>query len=78
MVLPGPVARAFAAASAPLARALRFTPLLAPGQLSFVMWDVRVDAGKAQRELGFVPTPVAEGVARTVAFLRAEGLAPRD
>ncbi len=78
MVLPGPVARAFAAASAPLARAFGFAPLLAPGQLSFVMWDVRVDASKAQRELGFVPTPVAEGVARTVAFLRAEGLAPRD
>ena len=77
-VLPGPVARAFAAASAPLARAFRFTPLLAPGQLSFVMWDVRVDASKAQRELGFVPTSLSEGVARTVSFLRAEGLAPHD
>jgi len=77
-VLPGLLARALAAGGAPLARTFHFTPLLAPGQLSFVMWDVRIDAGKAQRELGFTPTPLAEGVTETVAFLRAEGLVPRD
>lgn len=63
--------------SAPLARTFGFTPLIAPGQLSFLMWDVRVDASKAQRELGFRPTPLAEGIARTVAFLREQGLVPR-
>lgn len=78
LVLPAPLAKALAAASAPLARALRFTPLLAEGQLSFVLWDVRIDATRAQRELGFVPTPLAEGVARTVASLREQGLVPRD
>jgi len=66
--------RAIAAVSAPLARVFGFTPLVAPGQLTFLLWDARVDASRAQRELGFRPTPVAEGVARTVAFLRAEHL----
>lgn len=46
-------------------------PLLAPGQLHWVLNDTRVDASRAKRELGFVPTPVAEGVRRTVESLRA-------
>ena len=67
---------ALANASAPLARLFGFTPLVAPGQLSFLLWNARVDASKARRELGFVPTPLPEGVKRTVAFLRAEKLIP--
>lgn len=59
--------RGLAAASAPLARRFGFQPLVAPGELSFLLWDVRVDAAKAQRDLGFVPTPAAVGVQRTVA-----------
>jgi len=38
---------------------------------SYVFNDWRVTTAKAQRELGFVPTPFAEGVARTVAWYRA-------
>jgi dihydroflavonol-4-reductase len=67
-----------ARASAPLARRFRFTPLIAPGQLSFLRWDVRVDASKAERELGFQATPFEEGAARTIAFLRDEGLVPPE
>lgn len=74
--VPAPVLKLVAAASAPLARAFGFTPLIAPGQLSFLLWDARVDASKAQRELGFRPTPLEEGVARTVAFLREQKLVP--
>jgi dihydroflavonol-4-reductase len=69
--------KAAAAAMAPLARRLHFTPLIAPGQLSFLLWSVRVDASKAQRELGFQPTPLSQGVAKTLEALRAEGLIPR-
>ncbi|MBS2014820.1 MAG: SDR family NAD(P)-dependent oxidoreductase [Deltaproteobacteria bacterium] len=68
--------RALAAASAPLARTFAFTPLVAPGQLSFLTWDAHVDATKAKRELGYTPKPVAEGVRSTIAFLRDEGLVP--
>lgn len=74
--VPAPLLKLVAAASAPLARAFGFTPLIAPGQLSFVLWDVRVDSTKAQRELGFRPTSLEEGVARTVAFLREQKLVP--
>lgn len=71
---PAVVMKLLASVSAPLARMFGFTPLIAPGQLSFVLWDVRVDASKARRELGFTPTPLAEGVEKTVAFLREQGL----
>jgi dihydroflavonol-4-reductase len=76
-VAPAPVLKVLAAGLAPLARVFGFTPLIAPGQLSFLLWNARVDASKAQRELGFRPTPLAEGVARTVAFLRQEKLVPQ-
>jgi nucleoside-diphosphate-sugar epimerase len=71
---PAIAMRALAGLSAPLARTFGFTPLVAPGQVSFLTWDARVDASKAKRELGFVPTPAAEGVRKTIEFLRAEGL----
>ncbi|MEZ4398538.1 MAG: NAD-dependent epimerase/dehydratase family protein [Kofleriaceae bacterium] len=73
---PAWLLRAVATVSAPLARLLRFTPLIAPGQLTFLMWQARVDSAKAERELGFAPTPLADGVARTIAALRAAGLVP--
>jgi dihydroflavonol-4-reductase len=56
---------------APLARTFGFRPLVSPGELAFVLWQVRIDASKAIRELGFVPTPLAEGVRRTVEWLRS-------
>jgi dihydroflavonol-4-reductase len=67
---------AVAHASAPPARLFGFTPLIAPGQLSFLLWDVRCDTTKAEAELGFVPTPLEDGVARTVAWLREAGRLP--
>jgi dihydroflavonol-4-reductase len=70
------VLKALATVSAPAARVFGFTPIIAPGQLSFLLWNARVDASKARRELGFQPTPLAEGVARTVAFLREQRLVP--
>jgi nucleoside-diphosphate-sugar epimerase len=68
--------KVLASVSAPLARTFHFTPLIAPGQLSFLLWDAHVDAAKARRELGFEPTPLATGVAKTVDFLRKESLVP--
>lgn len=73
---PEPLMKLLAAVSEPLARAFGFTPLVARGQLSFMLWNVRVDASKAQRELGFRPTPLAEGMEKTVAFLREQKLVP--
>jgi nucleoside-diphosphate-sugar epimerase len=76
LTAPAPLLKLLAALMAPAARVFGFTPLIAPGQLSFLLWDARVDASKARRELGFQPMPLAEGVARTVAFLREQKLVP--
>ncbi len=65
-----------AAVNAPIARVIRREPLIAPGQLAFLLWEARVDSAKAERELGFAPQPLDRGVRETVAFLRAEKLAP--
>lgn len=74
----GPVwlTRSIAAVSAPLARVFGFRPLVAPGQLTFLLWDAHVDARKAETALGFTPTSLAVGVEKTLAFLRAHGLIP--
>jgi nucleoside-diphosphate-sugar epimerase len=59
-----------------VARLLGREPLIAPGQVQFLLWSARVDASKAQRELGFSPRSLEDGVEKTIAFLRAEGLVP--
>jgi nucleoside-diphosphate-sugar epimerase len=69
--------KALAAISAPLARVFGFTPLIAPGQLSFLLWNASVDARKATRELGFVATSLDDGAKKTIAFLQGEGLVPK-
>jgi len=38
----------------------------AAGELSLLLWNVAVDSTKAQRELGYRPTPAAEGIRKTV------------
>lgn len=62
--------RVLAATSLPLARLFGFTPLVSPSELTFLQWQPRVDASKAQRDLGFVPTSISDGFAKTIAFLR--------
>lgn len=54
-----------------LGRAFGLPPLVSPGQLHFLLWQARVDSSKAQRELGYRPRPLREGVRRTVDHLRA-------
>jgi dihydroflavonol-4-reductase len=67
--LPVPLARALAAAGEALARLTRRPPLVARGELTFLLWNPAPDSGKAQRELGWHPTPFAEGLRRTLAEL---------
>ena len=68
-VMPVPVARALAGGGEALSRVIRRPPLLPKGQLYFFLWDARPQSGKAQRELGWTPTPLEEGLAATVAAL---------
>ncbi|MBX6389264.1 MAG: NAD-dependent epimerase/dehydratase family protein [Frankia sp.] len=70
LTLPGPAATALAAAGEAVARVTRRPPPLARRQLDYLRWNARPDAGRAQRELGWQPTPLAEGLRAT---LRAAG-----
>jgi dihydroflavonol-4-reductase len=64
--LPLPLARAFAGLGEGVARVIRRPPMLARGQLHFIQWQGKADSSKAQRELGFEPTPLEEGLTRTL------------
>jgi dihydroflavonol-4-reductase len=68
-VMPVPVAKALAAGGEALSRVVQRRPLLPKGQLYFFLWDARPQSAKAQRELGWTPTPLEEGLAATVAAL---------
>jgi dihydroflavonol-4-reductase len=65
-VMPVPLAKALAAGGEIVSRAIRKPPLLPKGQLHFFLWDPRPQAGKAERELGWVPTPLEEGLRAVV------------
>jgi nucleoside-diphosphate-sugar epimerase len=69
--------RTLADLSAPLARRFGLRPIIAQGQLEFLLWDPRIDTTKAEQELDFVPMPLEEGVRRTIQFLREAGLVPQ-
>lgn len=64
--MPVPLAKAFAAAGDAVAKVIRRPPMLTRGQLHYLLWQARADGTKAQRELGFTPTPLADGVGRTL------------
>lgn len=70
---PGWLLKPFALITTPFARMLGVAPLIAPGQLSFLMWNAHVNSKKAQEALGFHPTPFSDGIAHTIASLRAQG-----
>jgi nucleoside-diphosphate-sugar epimerase len=67
--MPAPLAEAVARAGAAASRVTGRPPLLPRGQLTFLRWNARPDSAKAQRELGWTPTPLEEGMRRTLAHL---------
>lgn len=76
--MPIPVAKALATIGEGISRVIRRPPMLARGQLEFFRWQARADASKAQRQLGFTPTPLEEGLRITLAAmgLLEPGMAP--
>ena len=67
--LPVPLAKAMAAVGEPIARLTGKPPLLPKGQLLFFLWNASPDSAKAQRELGWQPTPIEDGVRATLASM---------
>lgn len=67
VTIPGPVAMMMAAAGEVVARVTRRPPPMAIGELRYLRWNAVPDSTRAQRELGWRPTPLTEGIRRTVA-----------
>ena len=67
--MPVPVAGALAAVGEGISRVIRRPPMLSRGQLHFFQWQAKADATKAQRELGFTPTPLEEGLRATLSAM---------
>jgi dihydroflavonol-4-reductase len=67
--LPLPLARAMAGVGEALSRVIRRPPLLSKGQLYYFLWNAEPDSSKARRELGWEPTPLDEGIRRTLAVM---------
>jgi dihydroflavonol-4-reductase len=64
--LPLALAKLFAAAGEGISRVIRRPPMISRGQVYFFNWQARPDSSKAQRELGWKPTPLEEGIRRTL------------
>jgi nucleoside-diphosphate-sugar epimerase len=64
--LPVAAAKALAAMGEAVARVVRRPPLLARGELHFLLWNAVPDSSKAQRELAWQPTPFEAGLGRTL------------
>jgi dihydroflavonol-4-reductase len=64
--MPVPVARAASALTEGISKLTRRRPLIPRGQLHYFLWRARPDSSKAQRELGWRPTPLEDGIRRTL------------
>ncbi len=64
--LPAALARTLAVGGEALSKVIRRPPLLSTGQLHFFLWNAAPDSSKAQRELGWQPTELEQGVRRTL------------
>ena len=64
--MPVSIARLFAGVNEGIARVIRRPPMLSRGQLHYFRWEARPDSSRAQRELGWRPTPLEEGIRRTL------------
>lgn len=71
MTMPVGIAKAMAATGESLARITGRPPLLARGQLNLMLWNAVPDSAKAQRELGWTPTPLETGLRRTLEAIQA-------
>jgi dihydroflavonol-4-reductase len=67
--LPARAAKVLAPAGEVLSKVVRRAPLLPRGQLHFFLWNARPDSSKAQRELGWEPTPLEDGFRATLETL---------
>ena len=68
-VMPMGVASAVSAAGEWLSKVTGKPPLIPAGQLCFLRWQARPSSARAQRELGWAPTPFAAALPATIAYV---------
>jgi dihydroflavonol-4-reductase len=71
-VIPLTVARGIAEIGEWASRFTHQPPLVPKGGLCFLLWQAYPCSEKAQRELGWVPTPLREGLRKTFAYLNQQ------
>lgn len=71
--IPVPAAKSLAAAGERIASVIGRPPLIGQGQLTYLLWQARVDNTRAREELGVDFTPWPEGIRRTVLWLAESG-----
>jgi dihydroflavonol-4-reductase len=71
--MPVGLAKGMARAGEAVSRRIKKPPLLGSGQLTFLLWQARASNEKARSELGVEFTPLPDGVARTVRWMRESG-----
>jgi len=67
--IPPAVARLIASSGEWISQFTHRPPLIAKGALIFLLWQAIPSSQKAQRELGWKPTPLQEGIRETIGFL---------
>ena len=67
--MPLPVVKVVSFIGEHLARMTNKAPLIPKGQMEFLLWGAIPDSSKAQTDLGWKPTPIKEGIAKTIDFL---------
>lgn len=72
-VMPYFLGKTISVAGEIAAKVIQKPPLIPKGQLHFLQWQARPSSARAQKELGWKPIPLEEGVRKTIAFLRADG-----
>src|SRR6185369_7143156 len=70
-ILPRWVAKAVSTTGELWARFSGMAPLIPSGQLHFLTVEARPSATEARRELGWEPTPFADGLRVTIADMKA-------
>lgn len=68
-VMPFAVGKVVSVLGEQLSNLTNKAPLIPKGQLHFLQWGAIPSSAKAQQALGWKPTPIREGIQKTVAFL---------
>ncbi|MCF6170741.1 MAG: NAD-dependent epimerase/dehydratase family protein [Bacteroidales bacterium] len=69
VVMPLPIVKMVSETGEYLSKFTSKPPLIPRGQLHFLLWGAIPDSRKAQKVLGWKPTPLPEGLVKTVGYL---------